>query len=94
MTNIDGVQPVSAARAIQPTDAIPAAAGQAGLDGISDVVEISTASMLAAKIHEMPEIRADLVARVKAEIAAGAYDSEERLAVAVERIMDELLPES
>jgi len=64
---------------IQPTD-------------ISDVVEISTAARLAAKIQELPEIRAELVQRVKAEIAEGVYETPERLEITVERLMEELFP--
>ena len=57
-------------------------------------MEISaTAAALAAKVQEVPDIRADLVARVKAEIEAGTYETPERLEIAVERLLDELYPE-
>ena len=93
MMNVDGIQPVSAPKAVQPTEAIVTNQGQTRLGEISDVVEISTAAILAAKIHEIPEVRADLVARVKEQIAAGAYETEQRLEVTVDRIMEELFPE-
>ena len=91
MTSIEGIQPVSASRAIQPTEAIAANHAQVDLGEVSDVVDISTASILAAKIHEMPDVRADLVAEVKAQIAAGTYETQQRLEIAVERLTDELL---
>ncbi len=37
-----------------------------------------------------PEIRADLVARVRREIAAGTYDTPEKWDVALERLLDRL----
>jgi len=60
---------------------------------VSDVVEISTAAELAARIQEVPEVRAELVARVKREIEAGTYETSERIDAAVERLLDELFPE-
>jgi anti-sigma28 factor (negative regulator of flagellin synthesis) len=44
------------------------------------------------QVHNIPEIRTDLVARVKAEIEAGTYETEERLQITVEKLMEELLP--
>jgi negative regulator of flagellin synthesis FlgM len=40
----------------------------------SDKVEISERARLLSRMAELPPIRAELVARVKAEIAAGTYD--------------------
>lgn len=37
-----------------------------------------------------PEIRAELVKRVRREIAAGVYDTPEKLDAALERLLDEL----
>jgi len=58
----------------------------------NDVVEISTAAKLAAKIHEIPDVRAELVAQVKAQIASGEYETPEKIDSAVSRLMDELFP--
>jgi len=55
-----------------------------------DVIEISVAARLAAQLAEMPEVRKDLVARIKAEIRDGTYETEEKLQVAVKRLMEEL----
>ena len=93
MTNVDGIQPVSAARPIQPTQAPIAPQDNAAPGWISDVAEISTASILAARIHEIPDVRTDLVQRVKQQIEAGTYETEERIDVTVDRLMDELFPQ-
>jgi hypothetical protein len=37
-----------------------------------------------------PEVRADLVERVRREIAAGVYDTPEKWAVALERLLERL----
>ena len=42
------------------------------------------------KIRQLPDVRRDLVKRVKAEIAAETYDTPERLNTAVDKMMDEL----
>jgi len=55
------------------------------------VVEISTTAALAAKVQEIPDIRADLVARVRREIEAGTYETPERIEAAVERLLYDLI---
>jgi len=42
------------------------------------------------KIRELPDVRKDLVARVKAEIAAGTYETPEKLDAAIERLLEDL----
>jgi len=56
---------------------------------ISDVVEISELAKLAARINEIPDVRTDLVQRVRQELAAGTYETREKIDIAVERLMDE-----
>ncbi len=58
-----------------------------------DVVEISTAARLAAQVQDVPAVRADLVARVKSEIASGVYETSEKLDLAIDRLMEELYPD-
>ena len=69
----------------RPENAAPAEAARTG-----DVIEISTAARLAAAVQELPDVRADLVARVKAEIEAGTYETPDRIEVAVARLMEDL----
>ncbi len=42
------------------------------------------------KARKLPMVRRDLVERVKAEIADGAYETPEKLQIAAERMLDEL----
>lgn len=91
--NVHGVHGPAAAKPIEPTGAVPPNANAVPPAGISDVVEISPAARLAGMIQQIPDVRVDLVARVKAEIAAGVYDTPQRLEIALDRLMDELLNE-
>ena len=56
----------------------------------SDEVDISPAGQAAAQAAEGGEIRADLVARVRSEIAAGTYETPEKLDAALEGLLNEL----
>jgi negative regulator of flagellin synthesis FlgM len=57
---------------------------------IQDEVTISDAARLAEQAREMPEIRQDLVARIRAQIADGTYETSDKLNVAMERLLDEI----
>lgn len=92
MTNVNGVHPPLGPQPAEPVSPAAPIAATGGPTGISDVVEISAAAALAAQVHQIPDVRADLVARVRAEIAAGTFETPERLEVAVERLLDDLFP--
>ncbi|HUS47411.1 MAG TPA: flagellar biosynthesis anti-sigma factor FlgM [Phycisphaerae bacterium] len=91
MIDINGIQPAGAPNPIEPVNKALEATKPADAPPISDTVEISMAARLAAKVQEMPEVRADLVASVKAEIEAGTYETPERLEIAINRLLDDLL---
>ena len=44
----------------------------------------------AAKARLLPEVRRDLVERVRAEIEAGAYETPEKIEIAIDRMLDDL----
>ena len=56
----------------------------------ADQVDISPAAEAALSASEGEDFRADLVARVRSQIAAGTYDTPDKVAVAVERLFDEI----
>ena len=91
MTSIHGVTGPIGPGSIEPVNTIGAAQPAADAAMVNDVVEISTIARLAAKVQEIPDVRAELVQRVKAEIAAGTYETPERLEIAVSRLMDEFI---
>ncbi|MCD6304126.1 MAG: flagellar biosynthesis anti-sigma factor FlgM [Planctomycetes bacterium] len=91
--NVEGVHPAWAPKPIEPAGQVSPQVPAAAVRDVSDVVEISTAAALAAKIQQIPDIRADLVARVKQEIEAGTYETPERIDIAVDRLMEDMFPE-
>ena len=63
--------------------------------GTADQLDISQAAEAAIQASESGaagggEIRADMVARVRSEIAAGTYETPEKLDLALDRLLDEI----
>jgi negative regulator of flagellin synthesis FlgM len=56
----------------------------------ADQVDISPAAEAAMNAVESGDIRADLVARVRSEIASGAYETPDKIAIAMDRLFDEI----
>ena len=56
----------------------------------SDRVDISPAAEAAIEAAEQGGIRGDLVARVRGEIAAGTYETPEKIDAALNRLLDEI----
>jgi anti-sigma28 factor (negative regulator of flagellin synthesis) len=64
-----------------------AAAGQARAH---DQADFSVASKLLSRLSEMPDVRHELVAGIRAEIEAGTYETPEKLDAAVNEMLDDL----
>lgn len=85
-SQLHGAQPISgphASRAAQPT-AAPAATS------IGDRLDISEAGQIAGQLAELPEIRSERVAELRSAILNGTYETEEKLGVALDRLLDEI----
>lgn len=57
---------------------------------ISDQLDISAAGQLADKLSAIPDIRQDKVNAIRAALANGTYETEERLSGALDRLLDEI----
>jgi anti-sigma28 factor (negative regulator of flagellin synthesis) len=57
---------------------------------VGDRAEISEVARLLNKLAEVPEIRADRVQALRDLIAGGSYETSERIAGTVEKILEEL----
>jgi len=92
MTNINGVHnaAVPAVSQIAPASPASAATAPAQAPAVQDTVEISTVARLAAQVHDLPAVRTEVVQRVKAELAAGTYETQDKIDVAIDRLMDEM----
>jgi negative regulator of flagellin synthesis FlgM len=67
----------------------------AGVDGVRrgenpDRVELSDHARFMEKLRSMPPVRADKIAQIRAEIEAGTYESDEKLATAMDRLLEDL----
>ena len=57
---------------------------------IADEVNISEAARFAEQVQQLPEIREDQVEAVRQQIAAGTYETTDKLNIAVDRLLDEI----
>ena len=80
-----GMIPVTGPRleAVKPGGSIPNGLGV-------DRVEISPIARLMSEVSALPDIRAERVAQVRAEIQAGTYITPEKLDIAVERLLEDI----
>ena len=90
MTYIQGPIPPSGPEAVssrivraEPPTPAPRAAAE-------DSVQISEIARLKAKLAAVPEVRQELVERVRAEIEAGSYDTIDKVTSAAEKLLAEL----
>jgi negative regulator of flagellin synthesis FlgM len=60
-----------------------------GID-TSDILDISSEGMFAEKMSDIPEMRMDRVNSLRAQIANGTYDTDAKLDMALERMLDEI----
>ena len=56
-----------------------------------DQLDISREADLISRAREIPDIRADRVAAIRAQIEAGTYETQHKLDLAVGRLLDELI---
>ena len=84
--HIDGPQSIKAphrSRAIEPKTATEEVQNL-------DQVEISAEADLVSQVHNVADIRADRVAEIRAEIETGSYETDEKLDLAVGKLLDEI----
>ncbi len=84
--HLHGAQPVGPPHTARVSKATAPAAG----GPIQDELAISDAGRLVDQIHEMPEVRQDRVDQIRAQLAAGTYETDEKLRIAVGRLLDEI----
>ncbi len=91
---IENVNPIGAAGGLTPIEpsAVTGPNQLQGISSVTDTVEISEIARLAAKIQDIPDVRQEVVATAKAEIASGTFETTQRIEVAIERLMDDLFP--
>lgn len=66
------------------------AANRSGSVGQLDHLDISSEAQFLSQVRDLPEIRADRVAAIRAQIQSGVYETEEKINVALDRLLDEI----
>lgn len=56
----------------------------------TDELQLSPAAQMAGKLSEIPDIRWERVNQIKAAIADGTYMTDEKMGVALDRLLDEI----
>ncbi|HEX3658854.1 MAG TPA: flagellar biosynthesis anti-sigma factor FlgM [Pirellulales bacterium] len=84
-TQLHGAQAVNAPH----TTARSSASSTAG-SSVSDQLDISPAGQMLDKMNQLPDIRQDRVSQIRASIAAGTYETDDKLGAAVSNLLDEI----
>ncbi len=84
--HIHGAQPINPPHRTQPAAETPSASYLQG----ADQLDISQEADLISRVRDLPDVRADRVAELRAAIASGTYETADKLEVAVERLLDEI----
>lgn len=82
------VHPAQSIRGPHHVQSAPAANVRTSIDTV-DELDISHEADFVSQVKEVPDIRADRVASIKAQIADGTYMTDDKLDIALERLLDE-----
>ena len=84
--HLHGSQPINSPHS--PRISKPSTANQPAQ--IQDELDISDAGRLVDQAKDVPDIRRDLVDRIRGQIAQGTYESRDKLDIALDRLLDEI----
>ncbi len=85
-THVHGPQSINAPHRMQA----PQPAAQSGYVMGADQLDISREADLVSRVRDLPDIRADRVAEIRAAIESGTYETPEKLDIALGRLLDEI----
>ena len=85
-THVHGAQPINAPHRAQASQ--PATSSSNVTE--TDQLDISHEADMVSRVREIPDVRADRVAEIRAAIAEGTYETDEKLDIAVGRLLDEI----
>ncbi len=84
--HLHGAQPISSPHSSRVSK--PSAPNQAGQ--IQDELDISDVGRLVEKAKDVPQIRQNLVDRIRGQIADGTYETPDKMDLALDRLLDEI----
>ena len=85
-THLHGPQAINAPHHARINQAGPAS----GAAPIQDELQLSEAGQLIGKTHDLPDVRWDRVNQIRAQIADGTYETDDKLRAALGRLLDEI----
>ena len=85
-SHVHAPQPLNAPHRLTPAAPPNSTYSTAGVDEL----DISPEADFVAQARELPEIREDRVAQVRAQIEAGTYETAGKLDAALSRLLDEI----
>jgi negative regulator of flagellin synthesis FlgM len=85
--HLHGPQNINAPHASRLTQPTPQ--GRSSID-TADTLEISSAAAAASRLADIPDIRHERVAQIKAQIQAGTYETADKLDRALDAMLDEI----
>ena len=83
---IHAAQPLNPPHRLTPSQSAGGGYQTAGVDQL----DISPEADFVAQARELPEIREDRVAAIKAQIQSGTYETADKLDMALSRLLDEI----
>lgn len=86
ISGLHGAQPIQGPHHVAAAEAAAPADPWWGVDEL----EISPEADLVSRAAELPEIRADRIDEIRAQIADGVYETDQKLDIALGRLLDEL----
>ncbi len=86
-SHLHGAQSIHGPHAARAAESAPQLGGAQPL---ADRLEISEAGRIASQLAEIPDIRWERVESLRAAIAGGVYETDDKLNVALERLLDEI----
>jgi negative regulator of flagellin synthesis FlgM len=91
--NIQGVSQLHGAQGINAPHfnrtSAPSTPGASPVN-TTDELQLSPAAQMASKLSEIPDIRWDRVNSIKTAIAQGTYMTDDKMNVALDRLLDEI----
>ena len=85
-SHLHGPQPLGPPHATRVTQSeTPTSSGP-----IQDELQLSDAARLVEEVKQLPDIRQDRVDAIRQQIAAGVYETPEKLEIALDRLLDEI----
>jgi len=84
-TQLHGAQAINA-----PHAARTSSVQGTGSSAISDQLDISPAGQLLDQMSQIPDIRQDRVSQIRASIAQGTYETDDKLSTALNHLLDEI----